>query len=388
MTHHTQFLVIGAGPYSLATAAYAKSLGVDVTVVGKTLDLWKTNMPRGMFLRSGPDWHLDARQVATFERFVRERGLDAAALKPVPLDTFLDYVGWFMGHYDLTPQPTLVTRLTRDASGNGGAEYTVLLDDGSEIRADHVLLGIGFAFFKHYPAELVQKLPAGSYRHTCDASDLAYYCGKRVLIVGGRQSAFEWAALMNEQGAAEIHLTHRHATPRFDEPDWSWVLPMSRRALDNHAWWRQLDAAEQERIRRDFWAAGRLILERWLDARVHQPNIHIHEKTNLVSVHPCPDKTYNVQLDDGAQFNVHHILLATGYRPNMDNVAFLDPATIRAPLATAEGYPVLDTEFQTNLPNLYVTGLAAARDFGPFFGFTVACPVAAQLIGQAVRSAT
>ena len=32
---HTPFLVIGAGPYSIAVAAYAKSLGVEVIVVGK-----------------------------------------------------------------------------------------------------------------------------------------------------------------------------------------------------------------------------------------------------------------------------------------------------------------------------------------------------------------
>jgi hypothetical protein len=68
----------------------------------------------------------------------------------------------------------------------------------------------------------------------------------------------------------------------------------------------------------------------------------------------------------------------------MDNVAFLDRATILDSLATVNGFPALDPEFQTNLPNLYVTGLAATRDFGPFFGFTVGCPVAARIIGDAV----
>jgi cation diffusion facilitator CzcD-associated flavoprotein CzcO len=69
----TALLVIGAGPYGIATAAYAKYLGVPATVVGKTLDFWKTNMPRGMFLRSGPDWQLDAREVVTFEAYVKMR---------------------------------------------------------------------------------------------------------------------------------------------------------------------------------------------------------------------------------------------------------------------------------------------------------------------------
>jgi cation diffusion facilitator CzcD-associated flavoprotein CzcO len=376
---HTRFLIIGAGPYSLATAAYAKSLGVEVLVVGKTLDFWKTNMPRGMFLRSGPDWHLDARDTYTFEAYVKQRGLQPAQTNPVPLDLFLDYASWFMGHYAVRPHPAHVTRLTRAQNS-----YVATTDAGLEIHADHVLLGLGFAWFKHLPPQLVEKLPPDSYTHTCDTVDFEFYRGKRVLIVGGRQSAFEWAALINEKGAEEIHITYRHATPRFEESDWGWVQPMARRTLDDPGWWRNLTPAAQEKIRREFWALGRLKLEPWLDARVHQPAIHLHEKTAIVSAQAHDADTCDVLLDDETRLNVHHIILATGYHPNMHHVAILDRATIRDPLATNEGFPALDPEFQTNLPNLYVTGFAATRDFGPFFGFTVACPVAAKIIGDRV----
>jgi cation diffusion facilitator CzcD-associated flavoprotein CzcO len=378
-TERNELLVIGAGPYGIATAAYAKYLGVTVTVVGKTLDFWKTNMPRGMFLRSGPDWHIDARDVATFEAYVNMRGLTHTQVKPVPLDMFLDYASWFMGQYDLTAHPALVTHLARS---NG--TYTATLDDGSQIRANKVVLGLGFAWFKHYPPELNKKLPAGSYTHTCDVVDFEFFRDKRVLIVGGRQSAFEWAALIREKGADQIYITHRHATPQFAEPDWSWVQPMARRTLEDHGWWRRSTQEQKEKIRNDFWAVGRLMLEAWLRPRVHQPNIHIHEKTTIVATRTGGDGTYDVVLDDDTTVNVHHIILATGYVPNMQNVAFLDRTTILGELQTLNGSPVLNTEFQTNLPNLYVTGLAAMQDFGPFFGFTVACPVAARIIAEAV----
>ncbi len=117
---------------------------------------------------------------------------------------------------------------------------------------------------------------------------------------------------------------------------------------------------------------------------MHQPNIHIHEKTAIVAARTAADGTYDVLLDDDTTVNVHHVILATGYSPNMQNVAFLDRRTILQDLQTLDGSSVLNTEFQTNLPNLYVTGLAAMRDFGPFFGFTVACPVAARIIAEAV----
>jgi FAD-dependent urate hydroxylase len=379
--NHTHFLIIGAGPYSLATAAYAIALGVEVIVVGKTLDFWKTNMPRGMFLRSGPDWHLDPRETYTFEAYLKQRGFTHPQVKPVSLDLFLDYASWFMGQYALATHPALVTHLSR---ANGA--YTATLDDGSQIRADNVLLGLGFAWFKHYPQDVVERLPRRSYIHTCDTVDFEFYRGKRVLIVGGRQSAFEWAALLCEKGAEAVHITYRHATPQFIEPDWSWVQPMVRRTLDDYGWWRKLAVEEQEKIQHAFWSVGRLTLEAWLDARVHQPNIHIHEKTVIVSAKEHGDRTCDVLLGDDSILNVHRIILATGYRPNMHNVGFLDRVTIRDALVMHEGFAALDTEFQTNLPNLYITGLSATRDFGPFFGFTVGCPVAGKIIGDAVAS--
>ncbi len=373
----TQFLVIGAGPYSLAVAAYTKYLGVPTTVVGKPLDFWKTNMPRGMFLRSNPDWHLDAREVKTFEAFLKVRGLTRAEVKPVPIDIFLDYASWFAGQYDVQPHLAYVTRLTKVEDG-----YIATLDDGIEIHAAQ-----GFSYFKHAPLDLLERLPVGSFVHTCDTVDFEFYRGKRVLIVGGRQSAFEWAAMINEKGASEVHVTHRHATPKFNEPNWDWVQPMVRRTLDDHGWWRKMTHEEQEKIRSDFFWVGRLTLEEWLDKRVHQPNIHIHEKTNIVAVNAKDDKTYDVLLDDDKQLNVHHIILATGYRPNFERIPFLDRTTIMEGLTIIEGFPALDTEFQTSLPNLYVNGMAATRDFGPFFGFTVGCPIAAKIIGDAVAAA-
>jgi hypothetical protein len=41
---------------------------------------------------------------------------------------------------------------------------------------------------------------------------------------------------------------------------------------------------------------------------------------------------------------------------------------------------VLDEELQSSVPGLYFTGFAATRDFGPFFGFTKACPAAAAMV--------
>ena len=64
-----ELLVIGAGPYGLAVAAEARRRGLSVTVVGEPMRFWRRNMPDGMLLRSGREWHLDAAAVHTFDAF-------------------------------------------------------------------------------------------------------------------------------------------------------------------------------------------------------------------------------------------------------------------------------------------------------------------------------
>ena len=71
---HVPLLVIGAGPYGLATAACAKGAGIEQLVVGEPMPFWRENMPAGMFLRSGADWHLDAAGINTFETYLDEPG--------------------------------------------------------------------------------------------------------------------------------------------------------------------------------------------------------------------------------------------------------------------------------------------------------------------------
>ena len=78
---HVPLLVIGAGPYALSAAAHAKRHGVDPLVVGEPMAFWRQNMPEGMLLRSGTDWHLDADEIDTFEAYLGERGIDPADVR-------------------------------------------------------------------------------------------------------------------------------------------------------------------------------------------------------------------------------------------------------------------------------------------------------------------
>src|SRR6188472_46767 len=134
----TELLVIGAGPYALSTAALARERGIDTTVVGEPMAFWRDNMPRGMFLRSGPDWHLDATGVHTFKAYLAERGLDPAEVDPIPVDLFIEYATWFQDIVGLQVRPDLVSAIRRNED-----VFEIDLDGGARLSAAAVVAAPG-----------------------------------------------------------------------------------------------------------------------------------------------------------------------------------------------------------------------------------------------------
>ena len=88
-------LVIGAGPYACSAAAFAQEQGITTHVVGHPMAFWRDQMPADMYLRSGPDWSLDASGQDTFPAYFEDAGLDPADVDPIPIGVFLDHTDWF-----------------------------------------------------------------------------------------------------------------------------------------------------------------------------------------------------------------------------------------------------------------------------------------------------
>ena len=369
---HVPLLVIGAGPYGLATAACAKSAGIGQLVVGKPMAFWRENMPAGMFLRSGPDWHLDAAGVNTFMAYLDECGIDRSDVDPIPVALFLDYVDWFEERADVDVMPELV----RDLSKPDG-RFVATLESGRRVSADAVVAAPGISHFTVIPEWVERSLSPGHWTHTCHLVRFDQLRGKRVLIVGGRQSAFEWAALLADGDAAQIHVVYRHYTPEFAASDWHFVDPLMDLTATVPGWFRNLPSEEREAIAKRFWAEGRLKLEPWLTPRLEKPCVHRWPNTSVTACEEVPDGEIEARLSTGERLAVDHIVLATGYKPDMREVPYLSGVIDRMELA--DGFPVLDDHFQSSVPGLFVTGFPATRDFGPFFGFVRGCPMAATL---------
>lgn len=375
---HTPLLIVGAGPFGLAMAAQAEALGVDHVLVGRPMSFWKEHMPAGMLLRSGCGWHLDPTERDTIERFLRTRGQTPADVEPLPLGLYLEYAEWFERVKGLRTRPARVARLDeRDG------RLAATLDDGSMVTADRVLLALGFAPFAHVPDELAALVPADRSAHTADVVAPGRFAGRRVVVVGGRQSAFESAALLAEAGATTVHVCHRHDTPAFTPSDWSWVDPILERIGNEPGWYRSLPDAEREALDLRFWTEGRLKLEPWLGPRVHRETIAIRPRTRVVA---CQRRAGALQagLDTGETVEVDHVLYATGYKVDLRRVSLLAAGNLLGRIECRDGFPRLDDSLQTTVPGLFVTSLPAVRDFGLFFAFTAAVRASARIVARAL----
>jgi FAD-dependent urate hydroxylase len=375
----TDLLIIGAGPFGLSMAAYASHWRLNYRSIGKPMEFWKSNVPKGMYLRSGCDWHLDPVGTDSIGSFLKTLGRTAAEVEPLSVEFYLRYALWFQQRKAIEPIPLYVRRLDYAAQT---ARFHALIEDDSIITAKNVVIATGFKYFKHLPAELAQCIPSGRLSHTCDLVDFEPLRGKRCLIIGGRQSAFEWAALIREAGAAAIHVCHRHESPVFKTSDWSWVGPLVDRTTEDAAWFRKLPAARQEEIHRRLWAQGRLKVEPWLQPRILDDAVKLWPQSHVVTCVERPDGALAATLDNGETLMVDQVIAATGYKVDIARVPFLAAGNLLEQLTTRNGFPELDEQFQTNVPGLFMTSMPAMQDFGPFWGFTIAAPASAQIIGR------
>lgn len=382
MKASVDLLVIGAGPFGLALAAQTEAQGIDYLVVGEPMGFWRSHMPEGMLLRSGSDWHLDPFDEYTLERYLQERGQTAKDVEPLTREFYLGYVEWFQAGRHIRPEPVRVERLDRNPTDDAG--FVASLTDGRTISARRVVLALGMGYFAHVPEELAAAIPDGRGAHTCDTVDFAPLAGRRCLILGGRQSAFEWAALIHEAGAREVHVVHRHASPAFAEAQWDWVMPLVDNMAANPGWFRSLSPESQQDYGHRLWAEGRLKVEPWLDARVNRDGITVWPDTSIVSCDELPSGELAVALDGGACLAVDDVIFAMGYKVDMARIPLLANGDLLAGLETRNGFPVLSEHFESSLSGLYITSMPAGQDFGPFFGFTVAARTSAKIIGAAL----
>ena len=332
-------------------------------------------MPVGMLLRSswrassianpGRDLTLDA----------YERELGKTLPRRLPLDDFIAYAHWFRGRVVPDSDSRKVTRLETASGG-----FTLRLEDGEALRARRVSSRRGLPRSLTSPSSS-RTCPPSSRRTRRRSATFTPSAGKRVVVVGGGQSALEDTALLHEAGA-EVELVARTPAIRWLEPDLPEGTPALRRFLYQVAhpptdvgppglnWiagapdvFRRMPRTTQPEIG---VRCIRPAASFWLKHRV--ADVPLTTGRSVVSAAPASDGL-QLTLDDGSRREIDHVVLATGYRIDIAKYGFLGRSSLRS-IRLVNGYPALTTGLEScDEPGLHFMGATAATTFGPVMRF-------------------
>ncbi|HTT49937.1 MAG TPA: FAD-dependent oxidoreductase [Streptosporangiaceae bacterium] len=394
----TDVAIVGAGPYSLSVAAHLRRSGLSVRQFGLPMHLWRASMPHGMYLKSqGFASNLsDPDGAFTLSAFCRSAGRPYADYGlPVPLDTFVAYGAWFQQAAGLDVTEVMVTGLAQVAGG-----YQLTLADGETVTARQVVLAIGVEHFAHVPGQLAG-LPAAACTHSSAHTDLSTFRGQRVLVVGAGQSALESAALLHESGA-DVRIVMRGQRVVWNgaplAPDRSLRQRLREPEAGLGSGWTTWFYSRQPALFRHLPASTRIYRARtalgpagasWLRGRVEGefPILAGHALDRAVS---GPDGV-RLSVTDSAgrrtELAADHVIAATGYRPDLARLSFLDPG-LRARLRTVARTPVLDRDYQSTAPGLYMVGPGVAATFGPVMRFVYGTDHAARAVARRLTAAS
>jgi FAD-dependent urate hydroxylase len=381
-------VVLGAGPYGLGAGAHLRQIkGLGVKVFGEPMWFWKNQMPAGMLLRSS--WeasHLwDPRREFKLNDYQKASGDRVPS--PVSLEQFVDYGLWFQQKAVPELDRRKIERVEKASPG-----FRVTIGDGEIVQAQRVVIAAGIFPFASRPAEF-EGLPSSVVSHTSEHHDFGPFKGKRVIVVGGGQSALESGALLHEAGA-ETEIIIR--SPRVKWLGWKKRIqslgPVSKlfyswtdvgpagisRIVSLPGLLQQFPRSLQDRLRiRSVRPAGAY----WLLARLR--DVPLLTGRSISSATEDRGRV-RLRLDDGSERTADHVLLGTGYRVDVAKYDFLAPNIIGT-LRRSGGYPQLGPGFESSVPGLHFLGAPAAWSYGPLMNFVSGTKFASAALARHFR---
>jgi hypothetical protein len=283
------------------------------------------------------------------------------------LRDFLDYAQW----YQRLLVPDIDRRKVNAISRQNGG-FVLRLEDGAEVRTAAVVVAAGIAPFARIPTHL-KALPPTLVSHSSEHRDLSRFAGQRIAVVGSGQSALESAALLKEAGA-EVEVIFRGSAVK-----WLSGPPLHRRRIEvpyaptdicalRSGWitaapdvFRRLPRKRRDQLALCAGPAG----GHWLRDRV--VGVTMTARHTIVGGE-AQNGHLRLELSDGSERHVDHLLLGTGYAVDIRRYRFLTPDLIDA-IEVAGGHPILGPGLESSVPGLHFLGSPASYTFGPVMRF-------------------
>jgi cation diffusion facilitator CzcD-associated flavoprotein CzcO len=354
------------------------------------MQVWKSNMPRGMLLKSeGFASNLyDPDRAFTLAQYCRETGRPYADVGlPVPLETFSAYGSEFQKR--LVPHLE-ETKVTSVGGGVGGFELAT--ESGEKLRARRVVLATGITHFGYLPPPL-SVLPGALASHSSQHADLSGFRGRKVAVVGAGASAVDIAAILHDVGA-EVDLVARSPSIAFHEPPIEprplWQQLLNPRSTIGLGWRSRLctDAplvfhAMPARFRFRVLKSHLGPAPGWFvkDKVVGRVSMHLGATLQRAAVRNN-QVVLGLKTPGGEKEIVaDHVIGGTGYRVSLQRLDFLD-GDLRRQMRVVQDAPVLDRAFESSVAGLHFVGLSSASCFGPLARFACGAEFTAKRLSE------
>lgn len=385
-------VIVGAGPYGLATAAHLSAQGLNAIVFGKPMQLWREHMPEGMLLRSY--WWAtnisDPHKQYGLEQFVQAIGQPERIIDPASRETIIDYGLWFYERAIPNADQTYVRTIEQQEN-----QFTLTLEDERTVTCKAVVMAPGLSYYVHRPSEYTH-LPPELLSHTADHTSFERFAGKSIAIIGGGQSALETAALAHESGA-HVQLITRSPLVWIQEdaafPEYRPLFERLRhpKASISPGWfnWQlehfpylfhSLPRSAKDRLLQGRGSYGPMGAS-WLRPRV-RGQVDIHELQRIEQIRDR-DNGVEITLSNNKTLSADHIILGTGYHVDIRRLPMLD-ADLLAQIKTDRNAPILSGTFESSVPGLYFVGFTSVLSCGPLYRFVVGTDAAARRVTRAV----
>jgi hypothetical protein len=380
--------IIGAGPYGLAAAAHLRATNVPIRIFGDSLSFWRGNMPAGMKLRS--PWvatHLaDPRGRHTLDDYYRQAKMEIPKLLPV--ENFIGYGMWFQHQV----APDLDTRAVIRVEALDDC-FRLVLEDGDTFIAQRVVMATGLLGHEYRPAQF-DGLPRALVSHSCEHIDSERYRRKRVAVIGRGQSACESAALLHEAGA-DVEIVCRGSLVWNADPGQrsslrkavrgmlgNMLIPPSQVGPFPHNWVNETPGIIQRfsQQTRDRWNELNLRATAILWLRPRLQHVPVDQGRTILAARKDGEGV-SLTLDNATK-HFDHVLLATGYRIDVDKMSLL-ASDVRAKIVRHGGLPVLNGGFESSVRGLHFAGASAVASFGPLLRFIAGAGFAARRLTRA-----
>lgn len=345
------------------------------------METWERHMPPNMLLKSeGFASDLYAPSAGyPLRQFCRERNIPYEDVGvPVHRRTFVEYGREFQRRMVPQLEQTMIQRLSRIPGG-----FELQTTEGQVLHARRVVLAVGITHFA-YLMPVLRGLSPSAVSHSYDHSDLGKFKGKRVLVIGAGASAVDIAIDLKKADTAP-ELMARATRILFHSPSveprpWKERLRMPRSTVG--LGWRSkvyvdfplLFHTLPEKFRHRVVARHLGPAPGWFAQAEFEGHVRTHLGCHLTEVKESGSQL-RVHYTDSSGINheveTDHVIAATGYRPALRALPFLENA-LAAGIKTAGESPKLDQHFRSTVPGLYMVGLASQTTSDLFFGLPVA----------------